>query len=356
MLELLSPAGTAGAVAAVVGCGADSIYIPYGGLIARRGGEAFSDKNLQDAAMYCRMRGVKCYVLLGGFATDRDFSAIADAARKSARAGVDALIVDDLGVLRIVRQCVPDMPIFAGEAMGIRNHYDAMVAAAAGIKRVAIGRETGLENIRRICEALSDRDTEVEVCVHGPQCVSLCGQCHMGTLFSGREKWNCGQPCRQRWNTGSRTVHYPLTMKDICLVGHIRELARAGVDCIRIGGLERRTEYAALATAVYSQAAKKGTQPSERELQLLAAFSNGGLSDGFFTGSAGVELIGFPPKESLNEQSLIAIRRGYNKVEYPRIPVSFAATVTRGEPVRLAARDDRGNVATAKGPIPEPAF
>lgn len=356
MMELLSPAGSPESVVAAVQNGADAIYLGFGNFNARRGAKNFTEEEFAAAAEYCRIRGVKTYVTLNTLASDKELFEVANAARKASRLGADAILVQDLGVLQAVRQTVPDMPVHASTQMSIHNLEGVKTAAAMGISRVVLARELDLDEIRFIC---LHSPVEIEVFVHGALCMCYSGQCYMSSVI-GRRSGNrglCAQPCRLPYTANAKGTDYPLSLKDYCLISHLKELEDAGVASLKIEGRMKRPEYAAIVTGIYSRALKDGKTPSARDLaDLESAFSRQGFTDGYLTGKTGPEMFGTRMADEGESRTLFSVaRKTYLHSEMPLVPVQFQAAVSPGSHVKLTARDDRGNEASAEGPIPEDA-
>ena len=228
MLELLSPAGSPEAVIAAVQNGADAVYMGLGDFNARRGAKNFSNEDFEKAMGYCRIRGCKVYVALNTLVADREMESAVAAARLASRCGADGLIVQDLGLVRAIRQALPDLPIHASTQMSIHNLAGVEAAAEMGLTRAVLARELSFEQIRFITQHAS---IETEVFVHGALCFCHSGQCYMSSLI-GRRSGNrgmCAQPCRMQYSLGGRMDDYPMSLKDNCLVDRLQELEEAGV-------------------------------------------------------------------------------------------------------------------------------
>ena len=357
MLELLSPAGSTEGVAAAVRNGADAVYMGFGNFNARRNAKNFSEEEFAEAAEFCRVRNVKFYVTLNTLAADRELNEVAETAKRAARCGADAILVQDLGVLRAVRQAVPDMPIHASTQMSIHNLEGVRMAAAMGLSRVVLARELTGEEIRYIC---ANSPIETEVFVHGALCMCYSGQCYMSAVIGQRSgnRGLCAQPCRMKYAAAARKNDYPLSLKDNCLAPYLRQLEEYGVTCVKIEGRMKRPEYTAIVTDIYSRAIREGRCPNRAETALLqASFSRQGFTDGYFTGKTGPDMFGVRTEADKGlPAEFAAARRKYISTEFPRVPVRFVGLIRAGEPARLAAEDDRGNRAMAEGPVPEPAF
>ncbi|MEI3102139.1 MAG: peptidase U32 family protein [Oscillospiraceae bacterium] len=215
--------------------GADAIYMGMGNFNARRGAKNFTDEEFEKAVRYCRIRGCKVYVTLNTLVGDREMEAAVAAARLASQKGADAILVQDLGLARAIRQALPDIPIHASTQMSIHNLAGVEAAAEMGLTRAVLARELSLEQIKFISKHAS---IETEIFVHGALCFCHSGQCYMSSLI-GRRSGNrgmCAQPCRMQYSLGGRMDDYPLSLKDNCLVDRLQEIEDAGVKCVKIEG------------------------------------------------------------------------------------------------------------------------
>lgn len=356
MLELLSPAGSPEAVVAAVQNGADAIYLGFGGFNARRGAKNFTDDEFDSAVRYCRVRGCKVYVTLNTLVSDREMDDAVKLACHACDAGADAILVQDLGLARVLREAVPHMPLHASTQMSIHSLAGVQAAAEMGMTRAVLARELGLEDIRRIAAA---SPIELEVFAHGAFCFCHSGQCYMSAVIGRRSgnRGECAQPCRMRYSLGGRMDDYPLSLKDNCLVQYLSALEDAGVKCVKIEGRMKRPEYSAIVTGIYSRAIRSGTQPTEREMQQLeAAFSRSGFTDGYYTGKKGPEMFGIRGEPSRETARLFSeAKKAYAHSELRRVPVKFYAIVRKGEKARFAVEDADGRKVLRDGPVPQTA-
>jgi putative protease len=357
MLEILSPAGSPEGIIAAVQNGADAVYMGFGDFNARRNAKNFTAEDLKKAAEYCRVRGVKIYVTLNTLVSDRELPLVAEQAKLACRLGADALIVQDLGVLRAVRQVVPEMKIHASTQMSVHNLEGVKIAAAMGISRVVLARELSRREISYICKF---SPIETEIFVHGALCMCYSGQCYMSSVI-GRRSGNrglCAQPCRLNYSTGGHAAEYLLSLKDNCLIDYLGELESFGVTSVKIEGRMRRPEYAAIVSGIYSRAVREGKGPTSDDLRALqSAFSRQGFTDGYYTGEKGTQMFGIREEDDKGDQVIFATaRKNYLNGEFQRVPVRFVGIIKRGEPAKLAVLDDRENKAVTQGLTPEPAF
>lgn len=356
MLELLSPAGSPESVVASVQSGADAIYLGLGSFNARRNAKNFTEEEFIETVKYCRERGCKTYVTLNTLFSDRELEECARLARFVSQCGVDAVLVQDLGAARILRSVCPELTLHASTQMSVHNLAGVFAAAEMGMKRVVLARELSLEQIKYICR---NSPVEIEVFVHGALCFCHSGQCYMSSLI-GRRSGNrgmCAQPCRMEYSMGRRMDGYPLSLKDNCLVGHLRELEDAGVKCVKIEGRMKRPEYAAIVTKIYSRAIRDGVEPTEKELEeLRLAFSRDGFTDGYLTGRKN-DMHGVRSEPDRDAKALFnAARREYASGEMRRVPVDFCVSVKANEKARLLAVDSEGRTAEVSGPVPQSAI
>lgn len=355
MIELLSPAGSPEAVIAAVQNGADAVYLGMGDFNARRGAKNFTDEEFVKAVRYCRIRGCKVYVTLNTLVSDRETYAAVAAARLASEAGADGIIIQDLGLIRAIREALPDIPLHASTQMSLHNLAGVEAAAQMGLTRAVLARELSFEQIKFITQNAS---IETEVFVHGALCFCHSGQCYMSSLI-GRRSGNrgmCAQPCRMQYSLGGRMDDYPLSLKDSCLVDRLQELEDAGVASLKIEGRMKRPEYTAIVTGIYSKVLHEHRQPTPEEMETLErCFSRTGFTQGYFNGDK-KDMFGTrgePDKET--EKLFTAARKGYSDGELRRVPVHFYTVAEKGERIKAIAFDDDGNKAVAYGPVPERA-
>ena len=274
MLELLAPAGSMEAVTAAVQNGADAVYLGYGDFNARRNAKNFTGDEAAAAVSYCHLRGVKVFLTLNTLLTDRELAGAAQEAAQASAMGVDAVLVQDLGVLRMLRQTVPDLPVHASTQMTVHSLDGVKQCADLGMSRVVLSRELSRDQIEYIC---ARSPVEIEVFAHGALCMCYSGQCFFSSVIGGRSgnRGLCAQPCRLKYGWGNKADGSPLSLKDMSLAGHLRELRKMGVACVKIEGRMKRPEYVAVVTGIYARAIREGREPTAEELeQLRSAFSH----------------------------------------------------------------------------------
>lgn len=353
MIELLSPAGSMEALRAAVQNGADAVYLGYGDFNARRNAKNFSVEELQDAVSYCHVRGVQVHLTLNILISDREMRQAAEVIRVAAGLGVDAFIVQDLGVVNLCRQVAPAVPIHASTQMSIHSLEGVLQAAELGVSRVVLARELPREEIAFICR---NSPVEIEVFAHGALCMCYSGQCYLSSVIGRRSgnRGQCAQPCRLPYGYGRfEETRYPLSLKDSCLLEYLQELKSMGVRSLKIEGRMKRPEYVAIVTRIY-RAALDGKAVTQEDLrQLEAVFSRQGFTQGYYLGQTGPDMFGVHQETGEDQELLAAARATYERGEAPRVPVRFYAMIRAGQESQLAVEDGQGHVCRTRGPVPE---
>ena len=297
-LELMAPAGSFESVVAAVRAGADAIYFGAGDFNARRGAKNLSADELPEALRYCRLRDVKTYVTVNTLLTDRELPGAAELIRTLNAAGASAVIVQDLGVLRLVKALAPDLPVHASTQMTVHNLAGALACKRLGFSRVVLSRELPLDQIRFITQRCG---VETEVFCHGALCMCYSGQCYLSAVIGGRSgnRGLCAQPCRLAYGfDGGKPQEY-LSLKDLSLATHLQELEEAGVACVKIEGRMKQPACTAGVTAVYRKYLDMYLSGKEYHVQekdrkyLLELFSRGGSCKGYYDMYRGPEMMAF---------------------------------------------------------------
>lgn len=361
MMELLSPAGGYDALVAAVQSGADAVYMGFGAFNARRSAKNFTDEDFASAVWYCHLRGVRVFLTLNTLVTDRELPQAAEALRNASRMGVDAVLVQDWGLLTLAREIVPDLPIHASTQMSLFTLGGANEAAALGMERVVLARELCRDDIAEICKGCG---AEIEIFGHGALCMCYSGQCEMSAVLGQRSgnRGACAQPCRLPYGVNAPCRNgYPLSLKDANLSACLQDMERIGVDCLKIEGRMKRPEYVAVVTGIYRRLLDERRQPTAAEgAALEQAFSRSGFTDGYWRGKKGKAMFGTRPENAPEPKELFAKAREVyeNGRENRKIPVTLRLTVRRGEPVRLGgscAIHGGVTIAMAQGDAPEEA-
>jgi putative protease len=355
MLELLAPAGSMDALRAAVQSGANAVYLGSGPFNARQNAKNFSLDELPDAVRYCHVRGVQVHFTLNTLVTDRELEQAAQTIEAAVRAGVDAFIVQDLGLVSLLRQMAPEVPIHASTQMSIHSLDGVLRAAAMGMSRVVLARELNREDIAYICR---NSPIEIEVFVHGALCMCYSGQCYFSAAVGSRSgnRGQCAQPCRLAYGFGRYEDKYPLSLKDNCLIPWVEELARMGVASVKIEGRMKRPEYVAVATRLYRAAIDGQTVSAADMKDLRDVFSRQGFTQGYYLGQTGPDMFGVRQKEKENKELMQKARASYENAESPLVPVRFYAMVNHRQNALLAVEDELGNLCKTEGPVPQEAL
>ena len=354
--ELLAPAGGREALVAAVQSGADAVYMGFGAFNARRSARNFSDEEFRTAVSYCHLRGVKVYLTLNTLVTDRELPLLADAARVASECGVDAILVQDWGVLATLQKIIPDVPLHASTQMSLHTLSGVEESARLGMTRAVLARELNRGEIAEICQK---SPIEIETFVHGALCMCYSGQCEMSAVI-GRRSGNrgaCAQPCRLPYGFSGKANAHPLSLKDACLAPFVPEMQDMGVACLKIEGRMKRPEYVAAVTEIYARLLREHRAPTTDEQKRLAlAFSRDGFTEGYYRGARGREMFGTRPENARWPEDWFGeLRARYEKEDLRLVPLTFDCTIRAGEPMRLRAEDADGHTLTVTGNVPEAA-
>ena len=351
MIELLCPAGSFEALRAAVCNGADAVYLGVEGFNARRGARNFTLQELPEAVAYCHVRGVKVHLTLNTLVGDRELAAATETIIAAANAGVDAFIVQDLGMVALCKQIAPNMALHASTQMSIHSLEGVMEAAAMGLSRVVLARELSAQDIKAICR---HSPIEIEVFVHGALCMCYSGQCYMSAVIGRRSgnRGQCAQPCRLPYGYDRFENKHPLSLKDNCLVEYLEDLQKAGVASLKIEGRMKRPEYVATVTRIYREALNEGRIGEAEKEALRTAFSRQGFTQGYYANKTGPDMLGTRIPEREDRAFLQAARNTYENTEVRRVPVEFYAIIRSDEPVQVAVKDIDGNVCHSRSISP----
>ncbi len=352
MLELLAPAGSMDALRAAVQNGANAVYLGCGIFNARQGAKNFTPETLTEAVKYCHIRGVAVHLTLNTLVTDRESPEVIELIRHAAGCGVDAFIVQDLNVVRLCQQIAPHIAIHGSTQMTIHSLPGVQLCAAMGMSRVVLSRELSREEIAYIC---TNSPIEIEVFAHGALCMCYSGQCYLSAAIGGRSgnRGRCAQPCRQSYGYTHWSNKYPLSLKDNCLVGYLKDLESMGVASVKLEGRMKRPEYVAAVTSVYRRAIDGGEVTQPMMDTLYAAFNRQGFTDGYYLKKLDRNMFGIREENPDEDQSwLLPARASYESGEQDLVDITFQALVTT-QGSSLTVFDPDGRVCQTAGPMPE---
>ena len=352
MLELLAPAGSMEALRAAVQNGANAVYLGCGQFNARQSAKNFTPQALTEAIKYCHIRGVAVHLTLNTLVSDKETQEATALIRYAANAGVDAFIVQDLGIIQLCRQIAPHIPLHGSTQMTVHSLPGVQFCAGLGMSRVVLSRELSREEIRYICQ---NSPIEIEVFGHGALCMGYSGQCYLSAAIGGRSgnRGRCAQPCRQSYGYSRWENKYPLSLKDNCTVQYVKDLEEMGVASLKIEGRMKRPEYVAGVIQVYRQAIDKGHVTKPMLDQLATAFNRQGFTD-YYSVHTGIHMFGIRDDSKTDEKWCKEMRKTYEAAENPLVKVVFDITVKAGETI-LTVADQAGHKCTVNGPAPEAA-
>lgn len=352
--ELLVPAGGKEQLIAAVENGADAVYLGGKAFNARINAGNFDDDELQEAVDFAHKRGVKIYVTMNTLIADDEMQDALDYAAFLYETGVDALIVQDLGLTWLLSQQLPDFALHLSTQGSVYDLRGAETAGRLGCSRVVLARELSLDEIKTVC---AGTDLEIEVFVHGALCICYSGQCQMSRYFGGRSgnRGQCAQPCRLPYKTFDadgrlmQTLAHPLSPKDLCLIDHIGDLAGAGVSSLKIEGRMKSPEYVAVVTAIYRKYLdlyeRQGyytVDPEDREA-LAQIFNRGGFTEGYFDTDPGAALMA----GSIPKHRGIAIGKVVKAVAGGQlVDVKLYHKLSIGDGVEIHGETVTGNIVT----------
>lgn len=302
MSELLAPVGSRDALIAAIEGGANAVYLGGKMFGARHYAPNFTDEELAEAIRTAHLKEVSVYVTVNTLVDNNELEPLIDYLKYLYLIGVDAIIVQDVGVARVARAVVPEMPIHASTQMTVHNLEGVKLLASQGFSRVVLAREMSLDDIRKIC---AGSPIEIEVFIHGALCISYSGQCLMSSLIGGRSgnRGKCAQPCRLPYTLVNRqgenvlqaedAGNYLLSPKDFNTLELLPELIGAGVASLKIEGRMKRPEYVAVVVDTYRrainsyQSAKEEFQYQLQDQKDLAQIFNRGFTTAYLNGKQG---------------------------------------------------------------------
>lgn len=321
-VELLAPAGNMECLHAAVKAGADAVYLGAGHFNARRGADNFSLENLAEACDYAHLRGVKIYLTLNTVVLPSELPDALELARQAYRCGVDAFIVQDIGISIELSRIMPDVEVHVSTQMNIHDEDGLRAAAALGATRVTLARELSLAEIARLHELAEELGIELESFAHGALCICYSGQCFMSSLVGGRSanRGRCAQACRLPYELHNRALHktldapgeHLLSPKDLCTANLIPELLHAGVASLKIEGRMKSPEYVQAVVGVYRAVIDRvevaidrdgvdsvvasdapELRASEEEMNVLSEAFSRGFTTAYLKGKRGNEIMSY---------------------------------------------------------------
>ncbi len=359
--ELLAPAGGITQLKAAVENGANAVYIGGMAFNARINAENFTEEDIKYGIEYAHVRGANVYVAMNTLISDREIDDALEYAYQIYREGADALIVQDLGFAKLLKDQIPHMPLHLSTQSTIYNSEGVLAATKLGFKRVVLARELSLMEIKAITD---NTKAEIEVFVHGSLCISYSGQCQLSNINGGRSgnRGQCAQPCRLPYSiiktegttdTEVSKSSYLLSPKDLCTIDNLEGLIEAGVTSLKIEGRMKSAEYVAVVTGTYRKYldmyADKNriyngsiiTDDDRRDLAQV--FNRGGFTSGYLLGKPGKEILsGDIPKH----QGVLIGKVISSEPARRFIDIELSHNLSLGDGVEIRNKDLPGNVVT----------
>ena len=347
--------------------GADAVYLGGSRFNARMNAHNFDTVALREAVSYAHRMGSRVYLTLNTLVWDRELKDALETAYEAAVAGVDALIIADLGAAALIHKSIPHLPLHASTQLSGHNAAVGQVLADFGFSRFVIARETSLTDL---AAAVANNPLEVEVFIHGALCVSHSGQCLFSSVVGGRSgnRGECAQPCRlpyacegcaprdnrkgqtrpvpkgkypdrktDRRSPNPESESYPLSLKDLSLAEHIPALIDAGVSSLKIEGRMKSPGYVSGVTAIWRRLLDERRAATPDEMAALSdLFSRGGFTDGYQVGKVGRSMMGVrtegdKDRTAAAEKAALAVRH------QPHLPLAMELTLREDEATTLTA-------------------
>lgn len=350
--EILAPAGSMESLIAGVRSGANAVYLGGKLFNARRNAGNFYNDELKSAVEYCHKRGVKVYLTLNILVNDNEFEELYSTVSYALGIGIDAFIVQDIGAIKFIKEHFEQAKLHGSTQMSIMTPYGAQYAKKMGLSRIVLPREMNADEIE---EMHNSTDLELELFVHGALCMSVSGQCYLSSMLGSRSgnRGLCAQPCRLPFTPTDNKKECALSLKDLSLIEHLKELD--GITSLKIEGRMKRPEYVSAAVTAVKKAID-GTYDESDSFLLRSVFSRSGFTDGYFTKKTGKTMFGTRQKEDVlsAKDVLKEISHNYDN-ENPLIEMDMHFTCKKDLPCRLSVHA-LGKNTEVEGDIPEMAI
>lgn len=287
-IELLSPAGSIESFKAACQNGADAVYMGVDKYNARAMAVNFGINEYIECIEYAHIRGIKVYLTLNTLMYDDEIKEALDIVLKLYSKGLDAVIIQDIGLAMLIHKLIPKLPLHASTQMSVYSLDQVKYLESIGFKRVVLARELSVDEIEYICK---NTNLEIEVFIHGALCVSVSGQCLLSSTIGNRSanRGRCAQPCRMKYSLynskGKELISnsYILSKKDIFGLEYVNKLKEIGVTSLKIEGRNKNPEYVAGVTKNYRNAINNNINSNTKQ-ELMQLFNRGGISIGYFDG------------------------------------------------------------------------
>lgn len=363
-IELLAPAGSLDSMYAGINSGADAIYMGGSKFSARAYASNFDNTQLEKAVDYAHLRGVKIYITLNTLIKQEEMQEVMDYVDFLYTIGVDALIIQDIGLAYLLRSNFPDFEIHASTQMTIHNGEGALFFKDLGFKRIVLARELSLSEITYISKELK---IDTEIFIHGALCICYSGQCLMSSMIGGRSgnRGRCAQPCRLPYKlinlkNGSEKSAYVMSPKDTCTIDSIKDIINTGTASLKIEGRMKRPEYVSGVVNSYRKAIdavekeKSGFDYKKEEKILMQLFNREGFGKAYLYKNHGKDMMAYNfPKNTgislgiVEKDGSIYLKEDISIGDGVRIKddgFSIAKILINGKEVSSAKAKDRVNI------------
>ncbi len=323
--ELLAPAGSLDAVRAAVANGANAVYLGAERFNARDEGAQLSMAEVAEACRIAHAKGARIYLTFNILFKPSELADALTHLGEAVDAGIDAAIVQDLGAVRLIRALYPALEIHGSTQMTVHDGTGALVMQRLGVERVVLARENTLDDIRAIRGAVPDLG--LESFVHGALCIAYSGQCFMSGMISERSanRGSCAQSCRKDYiltdaNTGAELDRgYLISAKDLGAWEHLKDIAEAGIGCLKVEGRKKKPEYVATVTQAYRLfldrvADGTWTPPTDAETEPLVQIFSRGFTGGMYGGRAGRDYITRAQPDNRGRELGVVLERNGNEI------------------------------------------
>ena len=370
-VEILAPAGSMESMKAAVNAGADAVYMGGSRFGARAYAKNPEEDRFLEAIDYAHLHGCRLYMTVNTLVKESELGQLYDFLKPCYERGLDAVIVQDLGVCAFIREHFPDLHIHASTQMTVTGYRSARLLKEMGVTRVVTARELSLEEILRIRDRV---DIEIESFVHGALCYCYSGQCLLSSLIGGRSgnRGRCAQPCRLPYDVAGRErgrqskekkprpgekERYVLNLKDLCTLDILPDIIEAGVYSLKIEGRKKSPRYTAGVVSIYRkyvdrylERGRKGYRvDAEDKKMLLELFDRGGFTEGYYRQHNGRDMVALQEKPAFRESNQALFDRldaefvDRKKQE----PVCGIVTIREGQPMRLELHKAGGQAAAS---------
>lgn len=347
--ELLAPAGSLEILKGVIESGADAVYVGGSMFGARAYANNFTEEELLEAIDFAHLRGVKVYLTVNTLIKNSEFSKLYDYLLVYYKRGLDAVIVQDIGVVKAIHEYFPSMEIHTSTQMTVTGADGVRFLSQFGVTRVVMAREVSLAEMKRIHE---ETGMELEAFVHGALCYSYSGQCLFSSILGGRSgnRGRCAQPCRLPYTVEGKKDEYILSLKDMCGIKALDKLHDAGVYSLKIEGRMKQLEYACGVVKYYRSYIDSKKPVSDADYDRIKALGNRcGFTDRYYFDHNGSDMVTYvkpnfvsnaeepsPEKRKLSIEGELVLREGEpGSLTVKRGDVTYKASI---EPVSSALK------------------